>query len=154
MFLIKKMKHKEFKGLWTLFKFMQHLFPRRGKKNHRLLNFRCLLSLSLWDIIKSLEYTFTPWWNLLSHVTFILSVQTKPSHQHVPGRGFKPPLNSLYAVFSSASCPEAASNVSHAQSSGVSHTLQQWPSDQQRGLYDVIGPFQVLFIFLEGPRSF
>ncbi|KAF3821370.1 hypothetical protein GH733_010948 [Mirounga leonina] len=43
---------------------------------------------------------------------------TKPSHQHVPGRGFRPPLNSLYAAFSSANCPEAASNVSHAQSSG------------------------------------
>lgn len=49
---------------------------------------------------------------------FVLSVQTKPSHQHVPGRVFKPPLNSLCAAFSSATCSKAASNVSQAWSSG------------------------------------
>ena len=90
---------------------------QEGKKSPPL-NFTCLLTLSLWDIIKSLVYTFSPWWNLLSDVTFLFflfrpNVVTNMCLEEASNLHLTP----CTPLFLLPACPEAATNASHAQSS-------------------------------------
>lgn len=125
------------------------------KNNHHQLSFTCVLTPSLWDIIKITGIHFlTLMRSAISCDLFVL-LQTEPACQHVPRRGSKCILTSLYAAFCAASLSRGCIECLPCSGFWKQTTLvQQQPSIQLRGHQDMICPSEVLFILLQEPRSF